>query len=279
MRVDRLLVEGKLTKDQVDDLTDAWFAIKEAPLGTELIPGTNLFNVLKDLDKKLRTYKKPDGTKGTKLTERERREEYDKLYDAATDIVFDNVKTVKGYDGVKEYMRRAWLKMGFEAGDGNDKTINLVLDLLNRSSLAPAEKIVPYIIENFNAIDDYLVGNNKAQDSLKNLLMTRTDLWKSYSTEDITKIIGSIYKLLSNAKSDADRQKVIDAIKNTNNLRDVISMKGSQKKNNTITVNKVNSNTSSKQQKQILKNVGWDIETPEGRKSLQNLISKEENKS
>ena len=252
-----------LTKEQVDTLTKAWFEIKNAPSGEVQLPGSTLIAALDNLSKELSKYKKPDGTKGIKMSDVTKRKEFDKLYDAATDQVFNNIGTVKGYDGVKTYMHNAWLKLGFEAGDGNNNAINLAYDLIHRSSIAPADKIVPYIIENYNVIDDYIGVDNKVAEMLRNFLVKRTDLWKSYSTDDINKIIAQLYKLLKGAKNDAQK-----------NLRNVLSMKAKDVKDSTVKVNKVTAKTSDDVIKQNLKSMGLDLDKAEDKKRLQNVVNK-----
>lgn len=234
------LVEGKLTKQKVDELTKKWFDIKN----------------------------------NSKMSDVEKRSQYDEVYDEATNIVFDNIKTVKDYDAVKNYMHSAWLKLGFEAGDGNGKSINLAKDLISRSSIPPAAKIIPYIIENYNAIDDYIGVNNKVAEMLRNFLAKRTDLWKSYSTDDITKIIAQLHKLLKSAKNDAQREKILNSKDLENNLRNVLSMKAKDVKDSTVKVNKVTSKTSDDAIKQNLKSMGLDLDNIEDKKRLQNILNR-----
>lgn len=263
-----------LTKEQVDALTKAWFEIKNAPSGEVQLPGSTLVKALDNLSKDLSKYTKPDGTKGIKMSDVTKRKEFDKLYNAATDQVFNNVGTVKGYDGVKNYMHTGWLKLGFEAGDGNNGAVNLAYDLIHRSPDAPADKIVPYVIENYNAIDDYIGVDNKVAEMLRNFLVKRTDLWKSYSADDITKIIVQLHKLLKSKKNDAQREKILNSKDLENNLRNVLSMKAKDVKDSTVKVNKVTSKTSDDAIKQNLKSMGLDLDNIEDKKRLQNILNK-----
>ena len=263
-----------LTTEQVDTLTKAWFEIKNAPSGEVQLPGSALIKALDNLSKELSKYTKPDGTKGIKMSDVTKRKEFDKLYNAATDQVFNNVGTVKGYDGVKNYMHTGWLKLGFEAGDGNNDAVNLAYDLIHRSPDAPADKIVPYVIENYNAIDDYIGVDNKVAEMLRNFLVKRTDLWKSYSTDDITKIIAQLHKLLKSKKNDAQREKILNSKDLENNLRNVLSMKAKDVKDSTVKVNKVTSKTSDDAIKQNLKSMGLDLDNIEDKKRLQNILNR-----
>lgn len=230
------LVEGELTKQKVDELTKKWFDIKN----------------------------------NSEMSDVEKRSQYDEVYDAATKIVFDNIKTVKDYDAVKNYMHSAWLKLGFEAGDGNDKSINLAKDLIKRSSISPAAKIVPYIIENYNYVDDYLDDGSDFLEDLKNALVTRTDLWTKYSTEDITKIIGQLHALLKNASSKNDQQDLLDRFKKSDNLRNFLKEK--VPKDTSVKVDKVTNNTTKDDLKQTLKTIGLDLDKAEDKKRIRNLL-------
>lgn len=236
------LVEGKLTKQKVDELTKKWFEIKEN-------------QNMSDVDK---------------------RTKFDELYDEATEKVFDVIGNVKGYNGVKNYMHTAWLKLGFEAGDGNNPAIELSKELVGASGVAPAEKIIPFIIENYNSVGEYINGlGNFSETFKKDFLATRTDLWTKYSAEDIRNIIVSIYKLLKSKRSTSEKQNELERIKKVENLRDLITDASKTKKDKTVKVNKVTSKTSDKAAKQILKNVGYDLDKTEDKQRLQNLLNKQ----
>lgn len=234
MKVKKVLVEGKLSKTEVDDLTKRWFEVKN----------------------------------DDSMSDVKKRTAYDEIYDEATDKVFDIIKTVKGYVGVKEYMRTQWLKVGFEAGDGNNKAVNLCLDLLNKSSIAPAQNIVPFILENYNYIDDFLDSGDDFQEDFRNFLMTRTDLWTRYSKEDIIDIIGSMHAQLKESK---DKKATLAEFAKLNNLRDVLRGNTSKKNSNTIKVQKIDN--SSKEQDIIdnLKRSGFDFSNEENLNKLDKI--------
>lgn len=221
-----ILKEELLSKQEVDDLTKRWFDIKNAPK-----------NDMSDLDK---------------------RKKYDELYDEATDKVFKDIKTVKGYIKVKEYMRQAWLKLGFEAGDGANKAMNLTLDLLKRTNTAnnpdAVIHIVPFILNNYDYVDDYLDGNDEASNLLKFFVVQRKDLWSKYSEKDIVQILGAIYNKLKEANP-KDLNKIIQQFLKTDNLRDFL--KGDANKNSSVVkVNKVTQKSSESDVEATLRSSG-----------------------
>lgn len=241
------LVEKNLTKQEVDDYTKRWFDIKDAPIGTG-------------------KYQKPDDKPGEptgeKMTEVEKRKAYDELYDEVTDIVFDNVKTVKGYNDIKNYMRKAWLKMGFEAGDGNNKAMNLTLDLIKRSSTAgnadAVAKIASYTLDNYDYIDDFLDSGDEPSKLLKFFITQRKDLWSKYPAKDITQIIKSLYSLLKKAKG-KELNKIIDTYLKNDNLRDLLTMSSGTDTESTIKVNKITPKSNEQQIIDNLKKSGFDF--------------------
>ena len=250
MKVNKLLVEKWLDRDTVKSLTDSWFAIQRAKKDEVILPGSTLFGTLEELSKKLNTYTEFDGSKNMKMNEQTKRVEYDKLYDSATDEIFDNVKNRSiGYDELKRYMRGAWLKLGFEAGDGNDDSVTCAVDMAGKTHKdGPIDKLVSYIIENYNAVDDYL-----NDDELRYALSQRSDLWTDYTAEDISRIIRSLSKIIeSNPDGKSD---VLSNFGKADNLRDYMKQ-SPNKGSGTIKVNKINNKSSEEDIAAVMKDTG-----------------------
>ena len=235
-------ISHPLSKQDVDKYTKKWFDIKNAPK-----------NEMSDLEK---------------------RTEYDNLYNEVTNIVFKDFATTSHYKDLQELMRQAWLKLGFEAGDGNNYAINLAVDMGRRVD-NPLGQMFKYIIGKYDSISDYLDANDTFLESFKNFLASRNDLWSSYSESDITSIIKSAYKLVKSKKSNEQREKAIDELAKRENLRDLVSDADntSNQKNNTVTVKKITPKTSEKEQKAALKAMGYDLGTEEGKKMLQKIAN------
>ena len=186
LETSRLPESNRLKKAKIDELTKKWFEIKD----------------------------------DTTMSTVQKRAAYDQLYDEATTWVFGDLG---GHaEAIRDYMHKAWLELGFEAGDGNNKAVNLAYDLIRRTSV-PTKEMVQTALENYSSLSNSLDASDDFVDEFKNVIVSRQDLWKSYSKGDIVKIIRAAYKLLSDAGDAKQRQAQLDRFKKLENLRDLLS--------------------------------------------------------
>lgn len=213
-------ISHPLSKQEVDKYTKKWFEIKDTP------------------EKDMPVTKK--------------RIAYDELYDEVTTLVFKDLATTGHFEDIKKVMRQAWLKLGFEAGDGNNAAVNLANDMGNMTS-NPTAEMIAYIIYNYNSIDDYLDGKDDENllKMFKNFLVSRQDLWKSYTKDDITKIIRSIHKIITNSE---DPKNELEEINKLTNLRDVLSKDPGE--DNTIKVNKITDKSTEEDVTKVIRDSG-----------------------
>ena len=235
--------EGTENDPGYQDLTKQWYKIKETPAG--------------------------------EMSESDRRKAYDELYDTATFIVFgDNIGSAKALDSIKKYMREGgWLKVGFEAGDGNDKRMKLAMDLVDRANKSAAVgNIVKTSLERYDYIDDYLVNNEPFTEEFKSAITDRVDLWAHYSQDDIVKIIRAVYEQCKNPPKGETYSDVLSKFRSADNLRDVLS-NAPDRDSNSIRVNVLNGKSSEDIVKKTMSAVGL-LDDPNVIKTAQNILSK-----
>lgn len=259
MRVRRYLVE-KLSKAEVDDLTKRWFELNDIPTGTG-------------------NYIKSDGTKAAKISNTDKRKAFDEIYDEATDKTFGKLN-IKSYDDVKKYMRKAWLKMGFEAGDGNDPTMNTVLKVLedahDRAKDDAAGNILKFIVENYQRIrkiitdkDDYI------STKMRSFLISRDDIW-TYPADSIVQILNVLYSSIKDATSDEERNNIVNKFINANNLRDLLSDEdlSNDEDSGVIKVQKLDINKKPQDIIDILNQSNFDFKNKSDLDMLQDIVTK-----
>lgn len=239
--------EGTENDPGYQDLTKQWYRIKETP--------------------------------ASEMSESDRRKAYDKLYNTATFIVFgDEIGATDGksaaLDSIEKYMREGgWLKVGFEAGDGNDKRMKLAMDLVGRASNSPAAgSIVKTTLERYDYIDDYLVNNEPFTEEFKNVITDRVDLWAHYSQDDIVKIIRAVYEQCKNPPDGETYSDVLSKFRSADNLRDILA-NAPERSGNSIRVNVLNGKSSEDIVKKTMSAVGL-LDDPNVIKTAQNILSK-----
>ena len=231
MKVKKYLIEGTLDKTNNEgtgfqDLTTKWFDVREDP----------------------------------KMSMTDKRKAYDKLYDTATEKVFDMARSTPRYNKIKEFMRQMWLKLGFEAGDGNNKAINLAQDLVSSSMKSGntdvVDKIVSFTINNYDYVDDYLDNNNDISKFLKDFSVQRKDLWSEYTDNDIKGILKSLYKQIEDAGDLKSQLALEDKYMKTSNLRDLLKDLDSTDSSKSVKVPKVSQKSNVDAITQVLKQTG-----------------------
>lgn len=248
MKVKKVLIEGKLDKTNSDktgyqDLTARWFEIKNSPAG--------------------------------EMSETEKRKEYDNLYDTATNIVFDKVRTVKGYDTIKNYMRSAWLKIGFEAGDGTNNNLNLASNFIRFSSNSNISKNLDRMIDYSINMDSNVLNILEQNQKLVYTMASHPE-WFDYSDDDIDAAVKTIDKVLNSSKGNKKDiwktilqelykdNKLIDLRTLNKRLSDRLNLNISDsKKGDNIKVTRLNKNSSEQDIIDNLNKSGFDFSNEE----------------
>lgn len=132
----------------------------------------------------------------------DKRKAYDDVYDEVTDKFFDNVHTFLGYDKIKKFMRKAWLKYGFEVSSGEDKRMNLARSVSSAAANNNTQNVIDVLNLIVNNLSSLMIKKLYSSVDAQRLLSRNESIWE-YDKDTIIKGL----KLFIDASSE-DKNKL-----------------------------------------------------------------------
>ena len=172
-RYSRFLFEQKLSREDVQNNTKEWFAIKN---GEGQYQGTS---------------------------EAEKRQAFDRLYDKATRQFFKEVPVMTDQKA-KEAMRKLWLQVGFEAADGTDPKMNLAYNVLKLRTSKLAAPILNFTLS--SAMSNDMIQAIEKHPELAAFLGRSKDFY-TYAPEDMVKGFKTYNEMLKAVDKETDIKK------------------------------------------------------------------------